>query len=160
MSTKKALVTGSFDPVTTGHVDIIRRAAELFDWVDAVVFINPAKAYTFDEKQRLEMLALACNDIDNVRAFMDKGYVSDYVKRNNIDVIVRGIRSENELEYEISMADYNRAHSGVQTIFIPADEKYVGVSSTLARQRIISHESLEGIIPIQILDSGMYFVKK
>ena len=147
----RALITGSFDPVTTGHMDIIRRTAKMFDKVDVIAFINPEKKYMFSNEEKLEMLIAALSGYENVSVGVDDGLVCDYAVRNNIDVIVRGIRSSRDCDYECNMAEINRKLCGIETLLLPAESKYIGLSSTLARECIKSGNCLEGIIPNEVL---------
>ncbi|MCQ2426400.1 MAG: pantetheine-phosphate adenylyltransferase [Lachnospiraceae bacterium] len=144
----KALIPGSFDPVTLGHVDLIARAAKLFDTVYAVVFVNPNKKPMFDEKTRVEFLKLALKGIDNVVVLSDSGSVADFCERNGVGVLVKGLRNGTDLDYETPMAVLNRQLlPGLETVFLPSDEKYLHVSSTAARELISMGKLLPGILP-------------
>ena len=117
----KALITGSFDPVTNGHLDIIKRTAAVFDSVVVGIFINPEKKYLFDVNERIEMLSEAVKDLKNVTVDSSEGYVAKYVEQNSIDVIVKGVRNSVDFEYEAKMAKINKQiYSGAETLLIPA----------------------------------------
>ena len=148
----KVLVPGSYDPVTLGHLDVIRRAAEKYGEVYAVVFINPAKEYYFTERERLEMLSLAVADIENVRVDFSSGYVVDYMKEKGLNRIVKGYRTEQDLSYERAQADYNFSHGGYETELLRSADGLSCVSSTLARERIKREESLEEILPEPVIE--------
>jgi pantetheine-phosphate adenylyltransferase len=148
----KALVPGSYDPVTLGHLDVIKRAAEKYDEVYSVVFINPDKKYMFSMEQRLKMLALATEDISNVTVDFSAGYVVDYMKEKSLDKIVKGYRSEKDLAYEKVQADYNFDHGGFETELLLCAPGLEGVSSTLARERLISGDSLDEILPKKVAE--------
>ena len=148
----KVILPGSYDPVTLGHLGIIRRAAEKYGEVYAVIFINPEKKYTFTEEERLHMLALATKDIPNVTVDFYKGYVVDYMREHKIDKIVKGYRTEKDLEYERIQAEYNFSHGGFETELYKSEEELSFVSSTLARERIFSGESLFGILPGPVIE--------
>ena len=107
----KALVCGSFDPVTNGHIDLIRRAAGMFETVTVGIFVNKDKKYAFSMETRRVMLENAVKDIKNVTVDVSYGYVADYVKENGIGVIVKGVRNTADYEYELDMAKYNKAHA-------------------------------------------------
>lgn len=144
----KALIPGSYDPVTLGHVDLIARAAKLFDTVYAVVFVNPNKKPMFDEKTRVEFLKLALKGIDNVIVLSDSGSVADFCERNGVGVLVKGLRNGTDLDYETPMAVLNRQLlPGLETVFLPSDEKYLHVSSTAARELIAMGKTVPGILP-------------
>ena len=148
----KALVPGSYDPVTLGHLDVIKRAAEKYDEVYAVVFINPEKKFTFSVEDRTRMLALATDGLSNVTVDFSDGYVVDYMKKRSLDLIVKGYRSEKDLAYEKIQADYNFSHGGYETELLLCAPGLEGVSSTLARERLISGESLDEILPKKVIE--------
>ena len=140
------ILPGSYDPVTVGHVDIIRRAAEKYGEVYAVVFINPDKEYSFSLEDRVAMLMLATEDIEVCLVSYSTGFVVDYMRDHGIEKIVKGYRSETDLAYERPQAEYNMKHGGYETEFMLSAPEHVHVSSTLARERLASGESLEGIL--------------
>ncbi len=148
----KAMITGSFDPITEGHMDIIERAAKLFDAVYVVMFINVDKKYMFTEEERLGFIKKACADIPNVKVDFSRGMVVDYVKEHGISVIIRGIRGDEDISYEKLMAEFNYQNSGVETLLLPAKPKYENFSSTLARTTLQNGEALDGLIPESIID--------
>ena len=153
----RVILPGSYDPVTLGHLDLIRRASEQYEEVYAVIFVNPKKNYTFSVEERLEMLSLAVSDIPNVRVDFCGGYVVDYMRENKIDKIIKGYRSETDLEYERVQAEYNFSHGGFPTELYRCSEELSEVSSTLARERIASGKSLVGILPEAVAE---YLKKK
>ena len=141
------IVPGSYDPVTIGHVDIIRRAAEKYGEVYAVVFINPEKNYTFSLEDRVAMLMLATEDIEGCLVSYSTGMVVDYMHEHEIEKIVKGYRNEIDLAYENVQAEYNLAHGGYETELLLTDPALEGVSSTLARDLLARGESTEGVLP-------------
>ena len=145
------IMPGSYDPVTSGHLDVIRRVAEREDEVYVVIFNNPDKAYSFSLDDRVAMLMIATEDLDNVIVSYSLGYVVDYMREHEIDRIVKGYRNERDLEWERVQAEYNLAHGGYETELILADEKYLNISSTLVRERLKSGESLDGLLPEDVI---------
>ena len=141
------IMPGSYDPVTVGHVEIIRQVAKREDEVYAVIFINPDKEYTFSLEDRVAMLMLALDDLDNVIVSYSLGYVVDYMREHEIDRIVKGYRNEKDLLWEKQQAEYNLAHGGYETELILADENFSEISSTLVRERLERGESLSGFVP-------------
>ena len=132
---KKAVCPGSFDPITNGHVDIIRRAAELFDEVTVLVVTNPDKKCVFSPEERCELISKAVEGIEGIKVDSFSGLLADYVKRNKISAIVEGIRSSSDFEYEFQMALANRSLApDAETVFITADPSNMYVSSSLIRQ--------------------------
>lgn len=138
----KAIVTGSFDPITVGHADLIKRASQIFDEVYAVMFINPDKEYYFSFEKRLEMLKTVCGDMKNVTVDSSLGYVVDYCAEHGIGIIVRGIRDAEDLKYETEMAEMNHTlNPDVETLFLPAKPELVSVSSTGVREAVKNGEA-------------------
>lgn len=135
----RALVTGSFDPVTAGHVDLIRRAAAIFDEVHAVIFVNTEKgAGMFSPEVRLSLLRAATASIPNVVTGLSRGLVADYTSDHNINVIVRGVRGPAEYEYETMLSEINKRLIGgrVDTVVFPASPEFGHVSSSFARDML------------------------
>ena len=146
----KVLLPGSYDPITLGHLDIIRRAAREHE-VYVVIFVNPEKTYTFSVEERLEMLSLAVSDIEGATVDFYGGYVVDYMRKKGIDKIIKGYRTKTDLEYERIQAEYNFANGGFETELYESASEYRSISSTLARERILSGESLDGILPEAVI---------
>ncbi|MET9364454.1 pantetheine-phosphate adenylyltransferase [Streptomyces sp. NPDC006632] len=128
----RALFPGSFDPVTQGHQDVLRRAARLFDEVVVCVMVNANKTGRFPVEERLERLRAAAADFGNVTVDSHTGgLLVDYCRQAGIGVVVRGVRGVADLDYEMPMARMNRELAGVETLFIAADPTLAHISSTL-----------------------------
>ena len=149
---RSALICGSFDPVTKGHLDIVERASRLFGKIYLCAFINPEKSYCFSTKERLSFMKKATSHIPNVVCDYNEGMVYEYLIKNNIDCIVKGIRNEKDLEYEKKMASFNYLHSKKETLFFFASEGLSDCSSSLVRDALKSGGSLAGLIPESILE--------
>ena len=153
-----ALIPGSFDPITLGHVNVIERAAQNFDKVFVAVMNNDSanhfkglssKTYMFDMQMRTELVRLSVKHIANVEVVCSSGLLVDLFDELCADVIVKGIRTAADLEYEMIHAAKNKEYnSRVETLFLPASDKLSGVSSTVVREHIKNGEfdKLEGII--------------
>ena len=142
-----AVIPGSFDPMTVGHVNVIERAATMFDEVVVAVMINPNKAYRFSVTEKTELAVLSCAHIPNVRVIADEGMLVDLVERLGACAIVKGIRTIKDFRYEQTMAYWNRAHNPhAETLYLPCDKRFSRVSSTLVRQRIEQGKSLDGLM--------------
>ncbi|MFM8926629.1 MAG: pantetheine-phosphate adenylyltransferase [Rhodoluna sp.] len=131
-----AVYPGSFDPFTFGHLDIAIRAAKMFETVHVVVVHNPTKKPRFSASQRVEMISEILNNQKGnfvVNSF-DTGLLVDYCKTVNANALVKGIRTNVDLDYELPMAQVNRDLSGIETVFIPADPVHGFVSSSLVKQ--------------------------
>jgi pantetheine-phosphate adenylyltransferase len=157
-----ALLPGSYDPITTGHMDVIRRASALFDRVIVAVMTNDMRAYVADAKvkqymfsmeERTEMARLACADFDNVEVISSSGRLIDLVDEVGADVIIKGVRNEADYAYEQKHALYNRAHNPeAETLYLPADPAYDHISSTLVRERIEAGQSIDDIVPAAVAE--------
>ena len=147
----KVILPGSYDPVTLGHLDLIKRAASEYPEVFAVIFVNPEKKYLFSERERLEMLRLAVADIPNVRVDFYSGRVVDYMREQGIEKIIKGYRNGRDVEYEKAQADYNFANGGYETELYRCAEQYENISSTLARKAISEGTELELILPEAVI---------
>ena len=152
---KKCAVTGVFDPITLGHLDIIKRAAQMFDEVVVTVLINPTKEEDLDLNDKLHIINTAVKDLPRVCVTSYDGMTVDFCAQNDIKFIVRGVRNITDFNYEKSMADYNLEHGGVETVFLPCREEYKDISSTLARSKK-EKEELVGILPSGTID---YYLK-
>ena len=152
MSTKirTAVIPGSFDPITMGHLDIIERAASMFDRVYVTAFSNADKAGSmFSSDEKLHMLRLATSHLDNVACSIESGLTAVFAKDHDA-VIVKGIRNGTDLDYEMTMYGINRAVEGVDTIFIPAKQEYMHISSTFVREMLRYEHDFTGLVPAPV----------
>ena len=144
---KIAVVPGSFDPMTLGHVNIIERAAALFDKVFVAVMINNSKSYMFSAEQRTEIARLSCAHIANAEVIFDDGMLADLALRLDACAIVKGIRDEKDYLYEFEMAQYNfKRNPNAQTVFLPCEEGAREISSTVVRTRLENNEDISDIV--------------
>jgi pantetheine-phosphate adenylyltransferase len=134
-TSNRAVYPGSFDPMTRGHLDVIERAAAIFDTVLVAVVVNPQKReplFTLDERERMIRDAVA--HLSNVQVTHFRGLLADFVRVAGANVIVKGLRVVSDFESEMSTALMNRSLSGVDTVFLPSDPKWSFVSSTLVKE--------------------------
>ena len=149
---KIAIVPGSFDPMTIGHVDIVERAANMFDQVVVAVMINRDKTYRFSMDQRREMAVRSCAHIPNVKVISDEGMLADLAARLGACAIVKGIRDEKDLVYEQKMAQYNKARNpATETVFLTCDPRYSSVSSTAVREALTEGRPIDALVSPAIL---------
>lgn len=146
----RVILPGSYDPVTLGHLDIIRRAARQYDEVFAVVFQNPDKTCTFSLEDRVRMLMLATDELDNVLVSYSTGFVIDYMRDHGIDKIVKGIRNDADLAYEKIQEEWNLLHGGYPTEYIQADGSLSAISSTLVREKLKKGEPIDALVPKKV----------
>ncbi len=132
---QKAIYPGTFDPVTNGHIDLIKRAVKLFGDVTVAVAHNPQKKPLFSVEERLKLLKESVKDIDGVTVVSFKGLVVDFARRSNASIVIRGLRMLSDFEYEFQMALTNRKlEDSVETIFLMPSESYSYVSSKLLKE--------------------------
>ena len=145
----KALICGSFDPITNGHIDLIKRAAALFDDVTVGIFVNSSKSYMFTEEERLAFVSEAITDIKNAHAEICHGLVATYCENNGIGVIVKGIRNSKDYEYELEMAKANKLFApGTETLFLPASADTEAVSSSMIKAFHSYGKDVSGYVPL------------
>ncbi|MBP3855789.1 MAG: pantetheine-phosphate adenylyltransferase [Ruminiclostridium sp.] len=132
---KKAIYPGSFDPVTNGHIEIIRRASDMFDQVIVLISVNPNKHSSFTVNERADLLRRVCYDIPNVRIDSCSGLIVDYFKEHDCDVIVKGLRAMSDFENEFQMAHVNKhLCPRAETVFLCADSQSTYLSSSMVKQ--------------------------
>ncbi|MFL6167885.1 MAG: pantetheine-phosphate adenylyltransferase [Ornithinibacter sp.] len=152
---RRAVCPGSYDPVTSGHLDVIERAAALHDEVVAAVLHNPAKAGTFSVQERIGFVerALAARGLAEcvrVEAFAQRLLV-DVCRELEADVVVKGVRGPSDVTYEWPMALMNRHLTGVETVFLPGDPEFAHVSSSLVKEVAALGGDVEGLVPDAVL---------
>jgi pantetheine-phosphate adenylyltransferase len=130
---RRAVCPGSFDPVTNGHLDIIGRAARLYDEVVVAVLVNPAKDGLFPLDERLAMLSEVTEQYPNVNVRWFEGLLVDFCRTNDIPVVVKGLRAVSDFDYELQMAQMNFGLAEVETLFMPTNPQYSFLSSSLVK---------------------------
>ncbi|NLD11364.1 pantetheine-phosphate adenylyltransferase [Aminicella lysinilytica] len=151
---KKALYTGSFDPMTNGHLDIITRSAKMFDELVVGVIVNPNKHPLFTEQERVNMIEEVTSDLDNVRVESFEGLLADYVNNNGFDAVVRGLRATTDFEYEIQMAQMNERlfNKGTESVFLMTSPRFSFISSSMIKEVVSLNGCVKGLVPEKILD--------
>ena len=135
MSEVKVIYPGSFDPVTNGHLSIVKRAAAIFDEIIVAVFKNPSKDPLFSMDERVELLINSTENMDKVKVDSFTGLTMDYVKSQNASAILRGLRAVSDFEGEFQMASMNRQlDNDVETIFLMTDSRYAFLSSSVLKE--------------------------
>ncbi|MGY1754333.1 pantetheine-phosphate adenylyltransferase [Blastococcus sp. SYSU D01042] len=131
---RRAVCPGSFDPVTNGHVDVINRAAALYDELVVAVLVNPGKAGFFPVDERMELLREALAHLPNVTVDSFQGLLVDYCVAREIPVVIKGLRAVSDFEYELQMAQMNRELAAVDTLFMPTAPQVGHIASSLVKQ--------------------------
>ncbi|GAA3834889.1 MULTISPECIES: pantetheine-phosphate adenylyltransferase [Amycolatopsis] len=144
---RRAVCPGSYDPVTNGHLDIIERAAKLFDEVVVAVMINKSKKGMFTIEERLDMLREITAHLPNVRVDSWHGLLVDYCRQHDIAAIAKGLRSVSDFDYELQMAQMNRELSGVETLLMSNNPAYGFVSSSLVKEVATYGGDVKNLVP-------------
>ena len=149
---RRAVCPGSFDPVTNGHVDVINRAAGLYDELVVAVLVNPGKAGLFPVDERMELLREAVAGLPNVTVDSFQGLLVDYCRGHDIPVIVKGLRAVSDFEYELQMAQMNRELAGIETLFVPTAPQVGHLSSSLVKQIAQFGGDVSSLVPKAVND--------
>lgn len=150
MSETIAITAGTYDPVTVGHLDIIRRASKMYDVLYVGIFDNPEKTPMFSLEKRMAALTEATKNIPNVKVVTDRGMLCDYARKVGARVIVKGVRNEVDRAYELLQADFNMECGGVPTVLLDSNNEYSTVSSTAVRELVSAGKSPEALLPLGV----------
>ena len=148
---RRCVCPGSFDPVTNGHLDVIERAAQLFDEVSVVVTINRNKNSMFDVDERQEMLRESTGHLPNVTVDAFHGLLVDYCRDHDARAIVKGLRAVSDFDYELQMAQMNHRLSSVDTVFVPTSPDSSFLSSSLVKEVAMWGGDVSGLVPEAVL---------
>jgi pantetheine-phosphate adenylyltransferase len=143
----RAIFPGSFDPITNGHLDVVNRGIRLFDELIIAVGRSPIKNQLFTPEERIEMIAELIKDMPGVLVEAFDGLTVEYAAKKKANVILRGLRSLTDVQYEFQLAMTNRAVAGIETVFIMTSEQYGFTSSTLIREVASLGGDLSNLIP-------------
>ncbi|MDO5403565.1 MAG: pantetheine-phosphate adenylyltransferase [Eubacteriales bacterium] len=150
---KKAIYPGSFDPVTLGHLDIIRRSSKLVDHLIVGVLNNSGKSPLFSVDERVNMLKEVTSDLDNVEILSFSGLLVDFARKHEVQTIIRGLRAVTDFEYELAMSQTNRvAAPEVDTIFLNTSLKYAYLSSSIVKEMAMYGGDISKFVPKLIVD--------
>ncbi|HDZ69258.1 MAG TPA: pantetheine-phosphate adenylyltransferase [Phycisphaerales bacterium] len=156
----RAIFPGTFDPITNGHLDVISRGIKLFDELIIAVGRSPVKNPLFTPEERVEMIAELVADMPDVSVEDFDGLTVEYAAKKDADVILRGLRSLTDVQYEFQLAMTNRAVAGIETVFVMTSEQYGFTSSTLIRQVASLGGDISNLIPKTIYNRLQQRLKK
>ena len=156
----KALFAGSFHPPTKGHISVITRGAKLFDEVVVAVMANPEKTYTLSAEKRKDMLEQCLRSYPNVSVVTGNGLTAELAKELHVDVLLRGVRDTTDFEYEKRMGEVNRALSGIESLFLPAEEGLGSVASSVVMDVARHGGDISSFVPAEIKDEIIETIKK
>lgn len=147
---------GSFDPVTNGHIDIIKRSAKLVDTLIVAILHNSSKNALFSVEERIELLQATCGDVENLQIETFSGLLVDFAKEKNANVIVRGLRALTDFEYEFQMAQMNKhLHKELETIFLMTDVKFSFISSSTIKEVAMFGGSVCDFVPAIVAEKTL-----
>lgn len=151
----KVMYSGSFDPITYGHLDLIKRCSEKFEEVVVTVFDNKSKKHLFSAKERKNLVEEAIKSVgikDNVNIDMTSGMLIDYAKNNNIKLVIRGLRAVSDYEYELKIASINKhLYPELETIFMVASAEYSFISSSIVKEVAKVGGDISKLVPKNVL---------
>ena len=156
----RAIFPGSFDPITNGHLDVINRGIKLFDELIIAVGRSPVKNQLFTPEERVEMIAELIADMPGISVESFDGLTVEYAAKKKADIILRGLRSLTDVQYEFQLAMTNRAVAGIETVFVMTSEQYGFTSSTLIRQVASLGGNLTKLIPKNVHNRLQQRLKK
>ena len=144
----KAVYPGSFDPITNGHLNIINRASKLYDELIVLVAISPAKKPFFSIEEKVNMIKDSVKDLPNVKVDFYEGLVVDYASKNNVQVLVRGLRAVSDFEYEFQLAAANRfINNEIEMVFFMANSENNFISSSMIKEMAIAGQDVSSLVP-------------
>ena len=149
---KKVVSPGSFDPITFGHLDIIKRASSLFDEVVVAVLVNKTMKSLFTVDERMEMIREVTSEYQNVTVASWSGLLVDYCEANDIQAIVKGLRAVTDFDYELQMSQMNLQLKGVETLFMSTAPAYSFLSSSLVKEIAAYDGDISGYVPAQLVE--------
>lgn len=148
---KKAVFPGSFDPITLGHVDIIKRAIPLFDEIIIAIGINADKKYMFETEERKNFITAAFKDEPKIKTDTYTGLTVDYCKSIDANFILRGLRNPADFEFEKAIAQTNRKLSGIETVFLLTSAETSFISSSIVRDILRNNGDVSVLVPSSVL---------
>ena len=144
----KAVYPGSFDPITNGHLNIINRASKLYDELIVLVAISPTKKPFFSIEEKVNMIKDSVKDLPNVKVDFYEGLVVDYASKNNVQVLVRGLRAVSDFEYEFQLAAANRfINNEIEMVFFMANSENNFISSSMIKEMALAGQDVSSLVP-------------
>lgn len=158
---KIAVYPGSFDPITYGHLDIIKRSCKVFDKVIVAVLNNSSKKPLFSVSERMDLIKKCTKEFSNCEVDSFSGLLVDYAKKKNADTVIRGLRAMSDFEYEFQMALLNKKlNPGIETMFMVTDLNCMYISSSVVKEICLYGGNFEGLIPKEIINDVKSKIEK
>ena len=147
----KAIYPGSFDPITNGHIDVIKRASRIFDQIIIAVSQNINKKSFLSEKEKIEAIKPSIVDLNNVEVIVFDSLLVDFAKANNAQIILRGLRAVSDFEYEFQLAGMNKhLDKNIETFFLTPSEEFSNISSSLVREILMLGGDISSFVPQEV----------
>lgn len=157
---KTAVFGGSFCPVTLGHLDAIKRAAQIVDKLYVVIGVNAKKTYTISLEDRLALLRQAVKDIDNVVVDSTDGLMTDYCQKVGAEIMIKSVRNATDLQEVIDLTEINKRFWKGETVFLACDQKYSHISSSLVRELVSLGQPIDDLVPQGLSDKIVSLLKR
>ena len=147
----KAIYPGSFDPITNGHIDVIKRASRIFDQVTIAVSQNINKKSFLSEKEKIEAINNSLKGLNNVEVMAFDSLLVDFARANDAQIIIRGLRAVSDFEYEFQLAGMNKhLDKNIETFFLTPSEEYANISSSLVREILLLGGNISDFVPLEV----------
>ena len=158
---KVAVYPGSFDPISNGHVDIIRRASKLFDKLIVLVSLNPQKKYVLTDKERVDTVKKSCADIPNVEVIASKSLVLDFARQEKACCIIRGLRNHNDFDSEMQLFQFNHTiDNNIETMLMFPSANYLFLSSSSIKELVMFNSDITNYVPRVVKDEILKILKE
>ena len=156
-----AIYPGSFDPITNGHIDIIKRASKLFDKLIVLVSLNPQKKYVLTDEERVETVKKSCAQFKNVEIVASKSLVLDFAKKVNACCIIRGLRNHNDFDSEMQLFQFNHTiDSNIETMLMFPSANYLFLSSSSIKELVMFNSDIDNYVPSVVKDEILKILKE
>lgn len=158
---KTAIYPGSFDPISNGHMDIIKRASKLFDKLIVLVSLNPQKKYVLTDEERIETVKKSCAELKNVEVIASKTLVLDFARKENACCIIRGLRNHNDFDSEMQLFQFNHTiDNNIETMLMFPSANYLFLSSSSIKELVMFNSDIDNYVPSIVKDEILKILKE
>jgi pantetheine-phosphate adenylyltransferase len=158
---KTAIYPGSFDPISNGHMDIIKRASKLFDKLIVLVSLNPQKKYVLTDEERIETVKKSCAELKNVEVIASKSLVLDFARKENACCIIRGLRNHNDFDSEMQLFQFNHTiDNNIETMFMFPSANYLFLSSSSIKELVMFNSDIDNYVPSIVKEEILKILKE